>query len=64
VATMTADQVAINSTGDRIACSVVHPRVLLEVLLPAGFPQERRHGVERYACAAVAAMADKIGRDE
>lgn len=39
-------------------------RVRLEVTLPTGFPEERRAGVERYALAAVKAVADKIGRDE
>jgi hypothetical protein len=39
-------------------------RVRLEVTLPVGFPEERRAGVERYARAAVMAMADKVGRDE
>jgi hypothetical protein len=68
VATVTASQAPfLNSADDRIACWLIDGeqlRVSLEVLLPPGFPHERRPGVERYARAAVAAMAEKIGREE
>jgi hypothetical protein len=66
--TVTADRAPfLNSTDRMITCLAIEEGLLLvsrEVELPPGFPQERRPGVERYALAAVAAMADKIGRDE
>lgn len=60
-------------TGERVVCSVFsvpeHPaetaaKVTLEVLLPPGFPADRRLGVQRYAEAAVRAIAEKAGREE
>jgi hypothetical protein len=68
VAIVTADRAPfLNSTDGRIECWAFaegESRVSMEVQLPPGFPEERRLGVERYALAAVAAMTDKIGRDE
>jgi hypothetical protein len=65
---MTADRAPfLNSTDGTIKCLLVEDgrvQVSLEVLLPPGFPEERRPGVERYALAAVTAVNDKIGRDE
>jgi hypothetical protein len=67
VTTVTAARAPfLYSFGDLIECReyLEGGQVRLEVTLPAGFPEERRAGVERYALAAVRAMVDKIGRDE
>jgi hypothetical protein len=68
VATVTATRARILRLSDgRVECLALVDGefpVSLSVQLPPGYPEGRRHGVERYALAAVAAIADKIGRDE
>jgi hypothetical protein len=60
-------------TGEKVVCSVFAvperpaeraAKVTLEVLLPPGFPADRRLGVQRYAEAAVKAVAERAGREE
>jgi hypothetical protein len=59
MATVTADETVL-----RKGATCPQAKVFIEVFLPPGTPEERRFMVERYAEAAVRAIAERAGRDE